>query len=151
MHPTPLPARSTQHGRKRRLQPFMGVADDELHPAPPPCYQAAQEVHPEGVFLTGPHGKAQHFARLPDPNRDHHGLAHNPMILPHLHVERIEPHLRIAPLQRALAKLLDDVIQLLADARESPFVDAGQPQCFEQVIDPPHTHSLDIRLLNDRQ
>ena len=57
----PLPSRAQQFG-DCRLDPFVGIGDDQLYAAQAPPRQLAQEGGPEGFGLARPDIHAQHFA-----------------------------------------------------------------------------------------
>jgi len=96
----------------------MGITDHELHTAQAALHQTAKKRQPKGVFFAGPNVKSQDFplSRLFDANSDHDCLADNTMILPHLQVQGIQPHIGMRRFQLPLAKLAHDLIQVLADA-----------------------------------
>jgi len=68
--------------------------------------------------------------------------------LPDFQVERIEPEIRIGRFQFSFPKLAHYLIKLLADPRDSAFVDASQAQSFDRFIDQTGTHALDRGFLD---
>src|ERR1700693_4689402 len=70
---TALP-RGVQNLGDCRLQPFMGIRDDELDAAQTPPGKFAQKVGPEGLGLRGADRQAQHLAPAVavDADRDNH-------------------------------------------------------------------------------
>src|SRR3712207_6223336 len=85
MDPTALPARPEQHAPYRLLEPFVGVADDQLHATQPTVAQAPQEAGPECSLLTRSDLHTQHppLAAGLYPNGDDYGQRDNPSILAH--------------------------------------------------------------------
>jgi len=49
--PAPLRGCAYHHRADRQFQAGVGVGDDQLHPAQPACFQAAEERGPEGAVL----------------------------------------------------------------------------------------------------
>ena len=78
-------------------------------------------------------------------------LAHDPMVLPHLQVGGIQPHVRVIAFRRTLAKGTHGLIQLFKGTANLALVDAGKPQPLEQMIHLARAHALHIRALHDGQ
>ena len=62
MELAPLPRDAPKHGQAGRFQPFVGVADDQAHPAQAACYQALQKRPPMDFVFGQGHRHAQHGA-----------------------------------------------------------------------------------------
>ena len=118
-----------------------------------PADQAAQELAPERLAFAGPDRQTQHaaLAGLAHADGDHGRQTDDAVVLAHLQIDGIEPHVRIAVVQRPVAELLDQRIQFLAGPRHLALVHPVQPQALQQVIDLARAHALDVRLLHHRQ
>src|SRR5919112_1099760 len=92
MNSTPLPARAQDLGNGR-LETFVGVGDDQLHPLQAAAHQTAQKLDPEGggFRLTQAEPEDLAAAVLVDTGGDYGGNRHNAPILADLDVSRIEP------------------------------------------------------------
>ena len=109
MDPTALPGRPGQHLADGGLQPFVRIADDQLHALQPPLDQAAQKFAPERFALAGAQGQAQHvaLARFAHADGNHGRQTDDAVVLPHLQVDRIQPDVRVALRQRPVTELRD--------------------------------------------
>ena len=62
MELAPLPLDAPKHSHAGRFQPFVGVADDQAHPAQAASYQALQKRPPMDFVFGQSHRYAQHGA-----------------------------------------------------------------------------------------
>jgi len=103
----------------------------------------AQWAGGEVVPLAGSQGEPEHFSltALPNAGGDHQRLARDPVVVPHLQIERIQPDEGVLSLQGPVAERLYHLVQLLADsgdsalpgtARQGRCVDPRQPQGLPQ-------------------
>jgi hypothetical protein len=70
--------------------------------------------------------------------------------LAHFQVERVQPHVGVGRLERALAEPGDDLVQLAAEARDGALVDSRQAQSLDQLVDLARAHALEVGLLDHR-
>ena len=124
-----------------------------MNPFQPSIDQAAQELEPEGLFLTGADIKTQYWATtaMGNCNGDDHGQTNHTMVLSHFQVQGIKPDIGILVFKWTMAKVLHQIIQVLCDSRNLAFVDPAQTQGFNQVIDFTGADTLDVGLLNHGQ
>jgi hypothetical protein len=91
-----------------RSGPLVGIRDHQPHPSQPPPHQLPQELRPELVGLAGPYVEPQDFPGpvLTYPNGYHRRHVYHPAVVAHPHRLRVQPHIRILPLQRPTPKPL---------------------------------------------
>ena len=146
MHPATLPGRAEQHRGDGLLEPGMGVGDDQLHPAQPAGFQAAQERGPERAVLAVAHGEAEHFPPAISPNSggDHYRLGHDAVIDPGLAVGGVQEDIReLLVGQAAVAERAHLGIQVGADPAHFGLGDAGVgAEGFDQVVDLAGGHAV---------
>jgi hypothetical protein len=65
--------------------------------------------------------------------------------------ERIQPQVGIAAFQGSVAKAFHKLVQLLTDPGDLAFINPGEPQSFQQIIDLAGAHAFQIGGLYDRQ
>lgn len=73
------------------------------------------------------------------------------MVLAHLQVQRIQPHVGIAAFKATIAESLCQLIQLLADAGHLALVNPSQTHGPQEIIYLPCAHSLHICGLHHTQ
>jgi hypothetical protein len=150
VHPATLPAGPRQDLRDRPPQPLVGIRDHQPHPSQPPPHQLPQELRPELVGLAGPYVEPQDFPGpvLTYPNGYHRRHVYHPAVVAHPHRLRVQPHIRILPLQRPTPKPLHRLVQLPADPGDLAPAAALQPQGSDQVVYLPGAHPRHVRLLH---
>ena len=109
VYPAALPDRTGQHLAQGGFQALVAAADHQLHPLQAALDQATQETQPEGAIFAGDDGKTQErpLTALPHPYRYDGGLADDAVVDAHLDVQGDQPDVRVAALQRPVAKRLD--------------------------------------------
>ena len=117
--------------------PFMRVGDDQLDAAQAPAGELAQEGGPEGFGLGRPDIHAENFtaAIAVDADRDDHRDRDDPPVLADLHISRIDPQVGPVPLDRAVKKGVDALVDILAQPADLALGDAVHPQSLDQIID----------------
>jgi hypothetical protein len=80
---------------------------------------------------------------------DDHALAHDAAAVADLLDLRVDEQIRVAPLQRPLAKRGDLLVEQAGDPADLRLGDA-QPEALDELIDATGRHAADIGLLNDR-
>ncbi|MNR34495.1 hypothetical protein D3C85_1522710 [compost metagenome] len=113
MHAAALPGRVEDLGNSR-LEPFVGVRDDQLHAAQASSHEASQEVRPERFCFRGANPHAQHLA----PTIGVHGHGDydrdrdDSPCLPHLDVRSVDPQIGPIAFQWAVEESVDTFINL---------------------------------------
>jgi len=123
--------------RQGAAQSFVGVGDDQLHAAQSTSRQAAAELQPERLGLTGADGETEDtlLAGVTHAHRHHRGLADDPGTLTHLLVGGVEPHVRIGLIERPLTELGELLVEQGADPAHLAATDAAATQRGHEVID----------------
>src|SRR5215211_2174657 len=105
--------------RDRLLQTGVRVGDDQLHAAEAALDQAAQEAAPEGLRLGLADVERDHLAvaGVVHAIGEHQRLAHDAARVAHLLDLRVQPQVRIAALERAVAEGVDLLVETGADPR----------------------------------
>src|SRR4051812_8709594 len=150
VHGAALPRRA-EDLRERRLQSRVRVGDGELDADQPARDERAQELAPErlGLGLTDVQADDLASAGLVDGVRDHDRLARDAAAVADLLDLRVDEQIRVAALQRPLAKRLDLLVEQPRDPTALALADA-QPEPLDELIAPPRRHAADIGLLDDR-
>jgi hypothetical protein len=96
--PTALPAGAGQDRGDGRLEPGVGVGDDQLHPGQPSGLERAQERGPEGAILAVAHVQAEDFPAAVGghPGGDDDRAADDPAIHAGLEVGGVQEQVREA-------------------------------------------------------
>src|SRR3954463_4415874 len=134
----------------RALQPAVRIGNDELNAAESTLFQALEELRPPLIGLRRNHIETQHLA---PPLRVHAGGDYNrhaldAIVLPHLLVQRVHPHIP-APAQQPLPELPHLFIQRRAELTHLARRDARDAELRQNVFDLPRAHSLYDSLLDN--
>ena len=155
VHPAALPSGAEQHRRDGLLQAGVCVGDDQLHPAEPTRFEAAQERGPERAVLAVADREAED---LPPPvgahaGGHHHRLRDDPAVDPGLAIGGVEEHVRERlPGQRPVPKGAYFGVQIGADPADFALADAGVgAECLDQVVDLPGGHAVQVGLHHHRE
>ena len=150
-HGAALPA-AAEHAGDRVAKPDVGVGDTHLHAAQAAGLQAEQELRPEGLGLGLADVQADHLAHAGVVHRigDHERLLAHAARLPDALDLGVEPQIRIASFQRALAENLHLLIQSAAHARDLVLGQTSQAHLLDQAVDLARAHTVDVCLLHDR-
>src|SRR2546423_5621332 len=148
---TALPRRVQNLG-DGRLQPLVGIRDDELDATQTPPGELAQEVNPEGLGLRGADRQAQPLAPAVaiDADRDNHRDRDDVAVTARLHIGRVQPDIGPFALERTVEEGCDLAVDLAAQPRYLALRDAGHAHRTDQLVDRAGRHALDIGLLDHR-
>src|ERR1051326_5681901 len=150
MRAAPLPTGALQYRRDGGLEPFVGIAGDQLHAGQPARYEAAQEGVPERTVLAGSNIEPEHFtlAVLIDADGDHHGHANDAMVLSDLHKGGVKLKVRVGAIEFARSKPLHLRVQCLAQPADLALRDDTHAKRLDQIVHPTRADTVDVRLLN---
>src|SRR5512147_197034 len=84
-----------------------------------------------------------------DGNSDYGGDGDDTAALALTQIGGVQPEIRPLPLDRALQKGINPVVNLLAELGDLRLGDAGQAHGLDQIIDPPGRDTADPSLLDD--
>jgi hypothetical protein len=150
MDAAPLPG-GAEHAGDRRLEPLVGIGDDELHAAQAAPDQAPEEGAPEGLGFAGADVQADDLAPPLGVagHGDYGGDGDDPPALALAQVGGVQP--QVGPLagQGPLQEGPDALVDVLAQLRDGGLRDAGQAHGLHQVVHPPGRDPADPRLLDD--
>jgi hypothetical protein len=150
VHGAALPRRP-EDPRDRRLQPGMGVADDQLHADEAAGDEAAEELRPErfGLGLADVQADDLSASGLVHGVGDHDALARDAAAVADLLDLRVDEHVGVAALQRPLPERLDLPVEQAGDPADLAAADP-QPETLDELINTPRRHTADVRLLHHR-
>ena len=126
----------------------MSIGDHELHAREPAVGEVAEELGETRLVLRVTDVDPDDLT-VPVPTHggsDHHGLGHDPPVLPHLQVGRVKPQVdERDAVQTALPQLCDVLIDVGTDPRHGRLRHARvAPQRLDEVIDLPGRRAGDV-------
>jgi len=145
---TPLPGHPVQDLSHRRLQPGVGVRDDQFDAREPALEEAFQEGRPGAFHLALGHGQPQDFPLSlgVHGHGHHHRQPHHAAALADLRIERIQPEVAKGPFQRAVPEGFHLRVQFLRQSGDLGLRHSPTAQGLHKRLDLPgaHTHHVGL-------
>ncbi len=154
MRAAALPGRAGQVGRDGLDQACVSVTGDQPHPGQPACGQVGEELVPRRPCLAGGHAQPQDLA-VPvavDAHSDQRDGVDHPSTLTDLHRQRVRGHERERPnlSQRAVAEVLDDLVQVTRHPRHLGLRQRVDPQLTHEFVHAASGHASEVAVRDHR-
>ena len=145
-----LPGRLQNLG-DRRLQPLMGVGDDEFYAAQPSATELAQKLGPEGLGFRRADVHAQHFPAAVgvDPHGDNRRQRDDAAVLPRFHIGCVDPEVVPVTFDRPLEESFHPLVDFFAQAADLALRDAAHAHGLDEIVHRARRDALDVGFLND--
>ena len=149
---TALPGGAENLG-DRSLDTFVGIADDELHPAQSPAGQLAKELRPDRFGLGCADLETKNLAPPigVDPDGDDDGDRDDPPASTDLEVGGVDPEIGPITFEGAVQERLHLAVDLFAEPRHLALADPRHAHGLDQIVHGPRRDTLNVGLLDDRR
>ncbi len=146
-----LPGRAHDAGN-RRLEPLVGIGDDQLHAGQAAPDEVLEEARPErlGFGRTDVQADDLALALGVDGHSDYRGDTDDPPALAHLEIGSIEPEVGPVAGERPLEEGVDPLVDVLAQLGYRGLGDASHAHRLHQFIDAPGADAGDPCFLDHR-
>lgn len=129
---------SWEHLVQSLFQPFVRIANHQLHIFHASFDQRTQKRQPKCFFFARPKVKTQQMPFTPLVNTNTHNKCHADyaLVLADLEIRGVQSNIWITRFQRTIAKFIHYLAQFFIDPGHFAFINAGQSKSFQQGIDP---------------